>query len=247
MQASRSTWSPIRTTLPISTIHLATRIPRPSSNENWISLRTRVQGKRRLHGPMMMTADITAAFDRIRQEMARIDPAAPLTPADQEFARFAQLYRHGSDAEKAAIMALAPLKDSPLFWALTSRAAELALWDADPIHLEDALAGHCIEDFKADPRENLMRLALIWYAAEQLKISADQLFADAAKLASPKARQFLIEFSGRPKAQKTLKAMGSEAVEEDGRIRFRPLPPPWRRAKAEQPKGSTRPRRDGKS
>jgi len=200
-----------------------------------------------LHGPMMTADDITAAFERIRQEMARIDAVAPLTPADQEFARLAQAYRHASESERGTIRSLAPPKDSPLFWVLTIRAAELALWDADPAHLEDALAGHCIEDFKTDSRENLMTFALIWYAAEQLKISAEHLFARAAELASPKAREFLVEFAGRPKVQKTLKAMDSEALEEDGRIRFRPLPPPWRRAKAEQPKESTRPRRDGKS
>jgi hypothetical protein len=195
----------------------------------------------------MTDADITTAFDRIRQEMARIDPVAPLTPADQEFARLAQAYRHASESERGIIRSLAPPQDCPLFWVLTIRAAELALWDSDPAHLEDALAGHCIEDFKTDPRENLMTFALIWYAAEQLKISAEQLFAKAAELASPKAREFLVEFASRPKAQKTPKAMGSEAVEKDGRIRFRLLPPPWRRAKTEQPKRSTRQRRGGKS
>jgi hypothetical protein len=178
---------------------------------------------------MMTDADITAAFDQIRQEMAHIDPAAPQTPADLAFARLARAYRHASEAGRGAIRNSAPIKDSPLFWALASRAAELALWDANPEHLEDALAGHCIEDFKEDPRENLMALALIWYAAEQLKVSAQQMFAEAAKLASPQACKFLVEFASRPKALKSLKVMDSEAVEEGGRIRFRPLPPPWRR------------------
>jgi hypothetical protein len=69
-----------------------------------------------------------------------------------------------------------------------------------------------IEDFMADPRENLMGLPLIWYAAEQLNSSAETLFAEAAKLASPTAREFLVQFAGRPKAHKTPEAMGSEAV-----------------------------------
>jgi hypothetical protein len=146
----------------------------------------------------MTPADITAAFDRIRQEMARIDPIAPLTPADREFAWLAQAYRHASESERGTMRALAPMKDSPLFWALTSRAAELALWDSDPAHLEDVLAGHCIEDFKLDSRENLRGLPFIWYAAEQLNSSAETLFAEAAKLASPRAREFLGEFAGRP-------------------------------------------------
>ena len=173
----------------------------------------------------MTPADITAAFDRIRQEMGRIDPAEPLTPADQEFARLAQTYRHAPESARVVVRSLAPIGDSPLFWALTSRAAELALWDSDPAHLEDALAGHCIEDFKLDPRENLRCLPFIWYAAQQLNSSAETLFAEAAKLASPRARELLVEFAGRPKAHKTPEAMGSEAVELDGRIRFRPLPP----------------------
>jgi hypothetical protein len=177
----------------------------------------------------MTPADITAAFDRIREEMARIDLIAPLTPADREFAWLAQTYRHAPESARVVIRSLAPIKDSPLFWTLTSRAAELALWDSDPVHLEDALAGHCIEDFKADPRENLRGLPFIWYAAEQLNSSAETLFAEAAKLASPTAREFLVQFAGRPKAHKTPEATGCEAVELDGRIRFRPLPPPWSR------------------
>ena len=96
---------------------------------------------------------------------------------------------------------------------------------------QDALAGHCIEDFQEDPRENLMLLALIWYAAVQLKESPESLFAGAAEQASPTARDYLIQFAGRRASDKTLKSMGSEAVEEGGRIRFRPLPQPWRRAK----------------
>lgn len=183
---------------------------------------------------MTKPADITAALDLIRQEMVRINPAVPLTPADQEFARLAQAYRHAAESARAEIRGLALMKDSPFFWTLTSRAAELALWDADPSHLEDALAGHCIEDFKADPRENLIGLALIWYAAVQLKISADKLFAEAAELASPDARRFLVEFAARPKAHKALESMGSEVFEQDGRIRFRPLLPPWRRAKPQR-------------
>jgi hypothetical protein len=193
----------------------------------------------------MTPAEITASFDRIREEMARIDPAEPLTPADQEFARLAQTYRHASESERAAVRSLAPMDDSPFFWTLTSRAAELALWDSNPAHLEEALAGHCIEDFKWDPRENLRCLPFIWYAAERLNSSAETLFAEAAKLASPTAREFLVQFAGRPKAHKTPEAMGSEAVELDGRIRFRPLPPPWSAPNRSRNKGPA-PKRQGK-
>jgi hypothetical protein len=207
----------------------------------------RVHGEEWVHGPMMNAADIKEAFDRIREEMARIDPVEPLTAADRDFARLAQAYRDASEPVRRMIRSLAATKDSPLFWVLAIRAAELALRDADPMHLEDAVTGHCIEDFKTDPRENLMSLALIWYGAEELKISPVNLFTRAADLASPSAREFFIEFAGRPKAQKTPKAMVSDVVEERGRRRFRALPPPWRARKADGTPGSTRPRRCAKS
>jgi hypothetical protein len=147
---------------------------------------------------MMKAAEIKETFDRIRQEMASIDPIAPLTPADQELARLARVYRRASESERGIIRSLVPAKDSPLFWVLTVRAAELALWDADPAHLEDAVTGHCIEDFKTDPRENLMTFALIWYSTEQLKTSPVQLFARAAAMASPRGREFLVECIASP-------------------------------------------------
>jgi YD repeat-containing protein len=107
-----------------------------------------------------------------------------------------------------------------------------------------------VTKYDYDPEGNLVRKALPdggewlyeWNGAGMLAkvvrpdgdevtfaISAELFFAKAAASASPRARAFLTEFAARPKALKSLKTMDSEAVEQDGRVRFRPLPPSWQR------------------
>jgi hypothetical protein len=186
---------------------------------------------------MMTEGEITAAITRIRDEVDGMDPEALQTSADQTFARLAQAYRKASTEGREAIRSTLSRKDRPYFWSLAGRAAELALADSDAEHLEDALAGHCIEDFREDPRENIRVLALIWYAAVQLNVSPQELFARAAEQASPTARDHLLQFAGNYKpgkaeSKKILASMEIEAVDEGGRIRFRSMPSPWQPGKA---------------
>ncbi len=170
------------------------------------------------------------AIEQLRAGAALLEGRPPPEPVDRDFERLARSYWPADEITRAAIRAAVPDKDRLLILALGERATALALWERNAQRLEDAMAAHCIEGFRWDARENLIRLAPIWYVAEQLEISASALFANAAERASPEGAKVIREYASRPAASKTLRSMSLEVVEEDGRPTFRPLPPPWRRA-----------------
>jgi hypothetical protein len=188
----------------------------------------------------MSTQALDEIFERLHVGVDRLDGRPPPEPVDRDFERLARSYWAADESTRAAIRAAVPDKDRLLILALGERATDLALWERDAQRLEDALAAHCIEGFRWDARENLIRLAPIWYVAEQLEISASALFESAAERASPEGAQVIREYASRPAASKTLRSMSLEVVEENGRPTFRLLPPPWRRAPpARKPKKRT--------
>jgi hypothetical protein len=90
-----------------------------------------------------------------------------------------------------------------------------------------AITLHSIEDFNWDPRENIIRLSIIWYVAEKLNIDPMQLFDSVASISSSKAAEYFQEFIKRPKELKSLNAMGLAIKKEGENISFVPKPPPW--------------------
>ncbi len=105
--------------------------------------------------------------------------------------------------------------------------AEKAYNEKDEEFLINALLLHSIENFRWDPRENFIYLSIIWYVAQSLKIDTDLLFENVIKISSKEAGSFLHEFIRRPKALKSLKAMGLKALIIDSKISFEIIKPPW--------------------
>ncbi|MEL6332327.1 MAG: hypothetical protein AAFQ76_07045, partial [Cyanobacteria bacterium J06626_26] len=62
--------------------------------------------------------------------------------------------------------------------------ASLAVRNGDENSLKIALLAHVIEDFRIDPRENLMCLPVISHVADRLGLNVKKLFKWAATLAS---------------------------------------------------------------
>ena len=136
-----------------------------------------------MHGAVMSTQALDETFEQLRLGAGQIDGRPPPEPVDRDFERLARSYWTADESTRAAIRAAVPDKDRPLILALGERATDLALWERDAHRLEDAMAAHCIEGFRWDARENLIRLAPIWYVAEQLEISASALLVIAAERA----------------------------------------------------------------
>jgi hypothetical protein len=188
-----------------------------------------------VHGAVMSTQAVVDTIEQLHEGMARLGDRPPPEPVDRDFERLARSYWTAHEETRAAIRAAVADRDRMLILNLGYRATQLALWDRDALHLQDALAGHCIEGFLWDARDNLVRLAPIWYVAEELGISASELFSNAAERATAEAAKWIREFAASPSS---LRSMGLEIVEENGRSVIQPIPPAWRRPPpARKPKG----------
>lgn len=97
------------------------------------------------------------------------------------------------------------------------------------IFLKVSLILISIEDFKWDPRENLIRLSIIWFVAEKLKSDPKLLFTNAATISSAKTAEYINDFIIRPKNLKSLNAFGLIVKREGENYGFVPKPPPWER------------------
>ena len=91
----------------------------------------------------------------------------------------------------------------------------------------NGLICHSIENFILDPRENILRLSMIWYSCKKRKVDCDRVFKDVIRISSEPAGEHLREFLNRTEPMKSLNAMGLMAIEHENRLSFQPKPPPW--------------------
>ncbi|MFW0739749.1 hypothetical protein [Flavobacterium sp. T12S277] len=114
-----------------------------------------------------------------------------------------------------------------LLLSISERIAEIAINNKDQDLPKVALFLHSLEDFKQDPRENIIYLSIIWYVCEKLSLNSLELFSAIALLSSSKTKQSILEFAKRPTALKNLNAMGLMATKKNGKIIFEQKRAPW--------------------
>jgi hypothetical protein len=124
-------------------------------------------------------------------------------------------------AEQDEIRALLQPPEARMVASFSVAAAEQALAERDERWLEWSLLAHDVEQFRDDPRNNLILLAVTDYAAQQLGVDPKALFERVAAISSPRTGTYLREFAARPKALRSLKTMRVRAETEDGRVKFR--------------------------
>jgi hypothetical protein len=148
-------------------------------------------------------------------------PAAVPAPLDEHFSEIARAYRKADGALRQQVREQIPAEYWVPLLGIGDRCAEWAMADRDPVHIEDGLTAYCLEDFRAEKRENFVHLSKLWYAAKNLHADSAGLFNQIARLASPHGLQELSDFSARPDDSKSPWSMGLETYEEKGHTRFR--------------------------
>jgi len=112
---------------------------------------------------------------------------------DAECSRLVELYVASTPAERADIRDAGTLEQYRVFLTFCDRMVVLAVRSKDEGLLFQSLVAHAIEDFRWDPRENLMRLSLVRRSAEKLGVDDRALFRRVAAMASPVAARYLSE------------------------------------------------------
>ena len=66
----------------------------------------------------------------------------------------------------------------------------------------------CIDNQRGGPREAQNALAVIYHSAAAVRLDADKLFIDAAKMGAPRVTQMIWDWLRKPVSQKSLRMYG---------------------------------------
>jgi hypothetical protein len=151
---------------------------------------------------------------------ARVSGYGPTLPGylDRHFSALVRSYRDSGESTREEIRASIYDKSvSLLVLGFSDRFATIAARYNDITTLRDALMAHVLEDFRYDPRENVLRLAIIDHVAERYFDDETGLLSSALPYCSDRAREQMTEFFSRPKQLRSLRCMHVlEAQTPDG-------------------------------
>ena len=144
---------------------------------------------------------------------------------DNEFRDLAEIYSSVTADEAKEIRDIISDDIRPLILGFSRRFATIAARNGDESSLKIALLAHVIEDFRIDPRENLLRLPVVSHVAERIGSNVKKLFGWAALLASDSTAKDLREFASQRPRERTLASVGMEEYydENKGGIAYRPV------------------------
>lgn len=171
---------------------------------------------------MALASEIKQVLESLNEATKKgYGPTCP-GPLDLQFASLAEYYSLASESEREEIRAGVRDESRSLILGFSDRLSVLAARSGDERYVFLALLAHAIEDFSYDPRENLVRLALVNHVAERLGMDTSSLFRRAGSLASEEAAARFASFVKRPPALKSLKAMKIREVMTDEGVDYRP-------------------------
>ncbi len=109
--------------------------------------------------------------------------------------------------------------------------SELAYNERKETYIQVALILQSIEDFRWNPRENIIYLSIIWHVILSMNADQAKLFKNMIAISSNKAALYLQEFYDRPPEMKSISTMGLKIIIKNSKIKFTMTTPPWMRSK----------------
>lgn len=86
-----------------------------------------------------------------------------------------------------------------------------------------------IENFRLDPRENFLRLSIIWYVVNKCKIKLDPILDKINQISSDHTKEFIEDFFSRDDYLKSPRAMGFKIIKKGKNIYLKQRKPYWER------------------
>lgn len=117
-------------------------------------------------------------------------------------------YAQSVPEERQAIAALFDSRHAFTLMAYAERMAILAVRQHSLDAVRRGITALAIEGFKLDPRENILRLALLHHSASKLNEDAKLVFDSVADLAEANAAQEIRQFALRPASDQRIETMG---------------------------------------
>ena len=144
-----------------------------------------------------------------------------------ELIEITNFYRNAETETRTEIRENIKPKSRQYLIVLSDYLADIAINQKNSQYLYASAVLISIEDFRWDYRESIIRLAVIWFTAKEIKIEPEKLFNEIASISSVKTAEFFNEFIKRPEKSKSLNSMGLMAQKSKDKILIVPKPPPW--------------------
>ena len=132
---------------------------------------------------------------------------------DDELTRIIKSFVDSPHATQDMIGARFRGEYSGMLQSFAERMSILGVRESSPERLFDGLVALVIEDFSADYRETMPIVSLLYNSALRIAADPQDLFEQAAAIASPESAQILREFTQSPQS---IEAMGYKEVTDDG-------------------------------
>jgi hypothetical protein len=127
------------------------------------------------------------------------------------------LYKRLSPVERETVHSLASERNSYTLLTFAERMATLAVREKSRERLLDGLLSLIIENYNADWRDNLTKLAPLYHSAVKIGIDPQSLFMDAASYGNNEVAEIIRGFPLREPEDRSLEAFGyKESYELDG-------------------------------
>lgn len=136
---------------------------------------------------------------------------------DDEVSYFISMYKKLSVEERETVYALTSESHSCTLLAFAERMAALGVRERSRERLLDGLLSLIIENYYADWRDNLTKLAPLYNSAVKIGVDPRRLFSEAASYRNNEVSQVIRDFPERDPEDRSLKAFGyEESLELDG-------------------------------
>lgn len=127
------------------------------------------------------------------------------------------LYKSLSPVEREIVYSLASERNSYTLLAFAERMAALAVREKSRERLLDGLLSLIIENYNADWRDNVTKLAPLYHSAVKIGIDPQSLFTEAASYGNNEVAEVIRDFSQREPEDRSIEAFGyKETYESDG-------------------------------
>lgn len=138
-------------------------------------------------------------------------------PFDAEISKFVCMFMQATPDERLQVISNFRPENSGFLFAFSERMAALGVRERSKQKLLEGLVALVIEDYKNDPRDNIICLAPLYHSATKIGVNPAALFAEAASYANSEAAGIIAHFPTRPAELRSLEAMAyKESYESDG-------------------------------
>jgi len=127
------------------------------------------------------------------------------------------LYKGFSPTERKAAYSLIEERNSYVLLAFAERMAALGVREKSRERLLDGLLSLIIENYSADWRDNLTKLAPLYHSAVKIGVDPQSLFTEAATYGNNEVAEIIRDFPQREQESRSIEAFGyKEDYEPDG-------------------------------